>query len=599
MAPRNPNPVPEFDRNVPRRGVASPTGAVVRPSVDPTLTGLVEGLSVLQPSLQRFTQDFVTRSAQEQQAAGIEAARGLVEKGLSLAEATRQGMLPQQDNPWFMAGFHEKMGQSAADRWHTQLIEDMSKSPELKESTSTDDAQDFINSHRQKWLESNAPQGRANNTYFAQGFGIRSDARTQDEMVKFASRLEDRLTKTSTDLHFSQVKQHLEKEFVKGITPEEIAQGINIMVQGQYSIGTKEKQLDETTIHAIAAAAMDLGDDRALAVLKHVYGSKSGAELGDTLQGSEAIDKARQDIRNRKWNQEQRDWQLKQRSDQERLDGVLADAMMAKIQDPNFDLKTFAPKLKDMPEGLAKLAQMENQMNVLNNRTNEQVRSELFTKIFVFERPEDQTTEEDIAVARSQNLLTTEDASSLIAQIRGARESGKDKEQGIWNDFQFRQHLSDIDAQFRGALGEYENNYAATSAAFARAMFMERWDVANRSGGVPAEKKAAWLTDNAQEVINVARGPQKKGIQPRPAPQFQSMKDVEARLPTDLTLDAASLEMGRRGQVSTQLQQQFDALNLRTPSEKGALIKSQLKLYMQKHGALPPSLEAGDAKKEE
>lgn len=599
MAPRN-TAIPDFSQyeNRRQRGTATPTGAFVKPTADRNLSGLIEGLGALNPAIQRFSQQYAAQTAQEKQAEGIEAARTLVEQGMSMAEATRQGKLPQQDNPWFMAGFHEKMGQSSADSWHYKLIEDMSKSQELKDSTNTDDAQKFINEHRAEWLAQNAPKGREEK-FFSQGFGLRSDALTKGEMTKFANGLEGRLTKKSTDMHFAQVKQHVEKEFVKGSTPEDIAMGINILVQTQYSLGSKESDIDTNTIHAVVAAAMDMGDERAMQVLKGVYGSKSGAELADTLLGTDAIDKARVDIRNRKYNQEQRDWQKKERADKERLDSVLSDAMAEKAKDPNFDLKKLMPKLKDMPEGLQKLAMLENTMNVLNNRTNEQVRSELFTKIFVYDSPDDQTTETDVALSRAQNQLTTEDAAALIGQIRQARDSGKDKESGIWNDFQFRQVLNGIDAQFRGELGQYENDKSAMSASFAQAMFMERWLLASQGGGIPVEKRAAWLTDVAQEVIATAKGPDGVVIKPRPVPQFQSMKDVEARLPTNLVVDPASLSAKQRGTTTTEMQKALDQYGLRTPSEQGAFLKSQLRLYIQKNGKAPPPLDAGNPKKEE
>lgn len=599
MAPRN-TPIPDFGQYRSRRsGTASPTGTFVKPTSNRNLQGLIDGLGSLNPSIQRFSQQYAAQDAQEKQTQGIEAARALVEQGLTLAEATRTGKLPQQDNPWFMAGFHEKMGQSAADSWHWKLIEDMKKNSDLQESTNVQDAQDFINKHREDWMAQNAPKGREQQ-FFSQGFGLRSDALTRDEMNKFANGLEGRLTKKSTDLHFSQVKQHVEKEFVKGTSPEEIAEGINILVQTQYSLGSKEGDIDQNTIHAVVAAAMEMGDERPMAILKRVYGSKSGAELGDTLAGTEAMDKARLDIRNRKWNQEQRDWQMKERADKKRLDSVLSDAMTSKLTDPNFDLKTYAAKLKDNPEGLQKLAMMEQSMNVLNNRTNEGVRSELFTKIFVYDNADDQTSEADVAVARAQDLLTTEDAAALIGQIRQARDSGKDKEAGIWNDFQFRQVLSDIDVQFRGKLGEFESNQAMMQSAFARAMFMERWLLSNQNGqAVPVEKRAAWLTDMAQDVIRIAKGPDDKAIIERPVPQFQSTKDIEAKLPTELVVDPASLAEKSRGRTTTQMQQALDNLGLRTPSEQGAFLKSQLRLYIQKHGKAPPALNSGNTKKEE
>ncbi len=589
MAARKPTQLPDFSRDIRTRGVASPTGAFVRPTADPTLTGLVEGLAAFQPSLQRFSAQFQQQTAQEKQAEGVEAARTLVEEGLSLAEATRQGKLPQQDNPWFMAGFQEKTGQNAADKWRIKLMEDMQADSVLQESTSTDEAVEFINKHRANWLEENAPAGR-DDGFFAQGFGARSDAYTQEELMKFAARLEDRLTKKSMDMHFSQVKQHVEREYMKGTSAEEIALGVNVLVQTQYSLGSKEKPLDDTTIQAVIAASMDMQEDQALAVLNRVFGSKSGAELADTPAGAEAIDKARQDIRNRRWIQQEREIRMEDRRREEAINQIMGDVITAKAKDPNVDLKAFIPDLlkkAKSPEAVARIAQFNNSLDALTNKTNEQVRGELFTRIFVYDQG-DQTTEEDIALARFNNQLTTEDAAALVSQIRAARESGQNADQGIWGDFQFRQTLGDIDGRFQALFKQFENPVLQQKAAFAKAMLMDRWQFLNASGGIAPDRKQAWLTDNAEEVIKVATGgtPQLGVPADRQAgtPNFQVPKRVMDKFPKELVVDPEILKKSMDDAIAApELADLFNQLELRTSSEKRAFIKSQLRLRIQQN----------------
>lgn len=605
MAPRKQTQLPDFSRDIRPRGVASPTGAFMRPTADPTLTGLVEGLSALQPSLQRFSAQFQQQTAQEKQAEGVEAARDLVAKGLSLAEATRQGKLPQQDNPWFMAGFHEKMGQNDADKWRIKLMEDMLADPQLQDSTSTDDAVTFINQHRLDWLNNRAPVGK-DDGFFAQGFEARADAYTQEELMKFASRLEDKINKKSMDMHFSQVKQHVEMEFMKGTTPEEIAQGVNILVQTQYSLGSKEKQLDDTTIQAVIAASMDMREDKALAVLNGVFGSKSGAELADTPAGAEAIDKARQDIRNRRWVEQEREIRTEDRRREEAVNQIMGDVITAKAKDPNVDLKVFIPDLikkAKSPEAVARLVQFNNSVDALTNKTNEGVRGELFTRIFVYE-PGDQTTEEDVALARFNNQLTTEDAAALISQIRAARESGQNADQGIWSDFQFRQTLGDIEGRFQKVFGQFETPVAQQKAAFAKAMLMDRWQALNAAGGIAADRKQAWLTDNAEEVIKVATGstPQLGVPADRQAgtPNFQVPKRIMDKFPKELVVDPEILKRPFDDATAPkELTELFEQLELRTSSEKRAFIKSQLRLLIQqKQGAQTTNTQEPKKKEE-
>jgi hypothetical protein len=589
--------VPEF-QGIKPRPMATPTDTFVKPSADRELAGLVEGLAAFSPSMKEFTAQFVQRSAQEQRVAGQEAAQGLIDQGLSLADSTRQGKLPMIDNPWAMAAFHEKMGAQSANDWHYDLIEKMEADQTLQESTSVKDAQDFIVQHKQQWLADHGSKG-ADKGFWDQGFDNRSNAATQQEMLKFASRLEDKVKKMSYDMHFSQVKQEVINSFSKGSSLEDVQNRVDLMVQGQYSMGLNETKLDETTTNAIIAAAQESGNEKMLLVLKGVRGSKSGAILGDTERGSEGSQKALRVIRDERFQQWARNNQYKDERDKERGRSIMGDALLAKLKDPNSDIKPFMESAKDLPEVMFKLSQVDTMMNNLNDRTDENVRRDLFSHIFVFDADHSQTDEEDVAQARAMNQLSTENAQSLISTIRANREYLRNRANDPFDDFQFKQMFQNISGRFKNQMGVFDKPGASEANTWAEAMFMESWLNAQQNGGIPNEKKAAWLADEYNRVVTIAANGMGFRFQQVAPPQMRNSAS-KVDLPDDLRIDANDISAAKRGVVTPSLQKQYDDLHLDTPTKRGQFLMQQTDLYIKKFHKNPPDMSGGfDKKKEE
>lgn len=587
---------PEFGGIRPK-AVASPTGTFVKPSADRELSGLVEGLSQFAPSLKEFTTQFVARSQVEAKVEGQEAAQALIDKGLSLADATRDGKLPMIDNPWAMAAFNEKMGAQSANEWHYDLIEKAAKDPGLQDSTEVKDMQDFIVKHKAEWLAVNGSKG-SNKGFWDQGFDNRSNAAAQQEMMKFASRIEDKVKKLSYDMHFSQVKQEVITSFAQGASLDDIQNRVDLMVQGQYSMGLNDTKLDETTTNAIIAAAQESGNEKMLLVLKGVRGSKSGAILGDTQQGSDGSQKALRIIRDERFQQWARNNQYREERDKERGRDLMGDALIAKLKDPNADIKPFMEKAKDLPEIMFKLSQVDTMMNNLNDRTDENVRRDLFSHIFVFDADHPQTTEEDVAQARAMNQLSTENAMSLISTIRANREYLRQRGNDPFDDWQFKQMFSNIAGRFKNQLGVFDKPGASEANTWAEAMFMESWLMQQQAGGIPNEKKAAWLADEYDRVVKIASNGMGIRLQEGAPPQMKNPTKAE-NLPTDLMIDANDISSAKRAVYTPKVIKMFKDLNLDTPTKRGQFIMQQTELFIKKFGTNPPDMKEGFDKKKE
>lgn len=76
-----------------------------------------------------------------------------------------------------------------------------------------------------------------------------------------------------------------------------------------------------------------------------------------------------------------------------------------------------------------------------------------------------------------------------------------------------------------------------------------------------------------------------------PYPEFQTPRDIEAKLPKDLVLDDDTFNQARSGSTSPLLEQWYNKLGLRSPEEKSAFRKSQLRLKMQKANPNPEKKE--------
>jgi hypothetical protein len=570
------------------RPSASPVDTFVNPGANP-LERLAQGLAEVSPAIGRFSSVLADRLAAEETQKGEIARRKAHEQGLTLAEAQRKGDIPAQSNPWFMAGLKEQDGRVSADTWHTDLIVALSKDQDMQTTTDIGAFDTFVNKYREGWLKEKVGEGR--DQHFEVGFGHRSDAYLDEERRKFASKIEGRLKDKSDDLHFMEIKKHVRDSLSAGADLTEIAGAIDVLNDSGIRQGRDKGALNRTTVEAVAAAAVEFDDPtlghKALDLLTQVKAG-SGA-VGDTKYGSETVQKARKEIDEKAWTTNQRRIAAEKQEREVRTRDILGGAVKALSEDPNASLKGFvnAAQEADLPELIPDLANLQRNSNLLEYKTDENIKRDLYSRIWtIADGEQGYVTEQTIVATLRRQSLTTEDANWLIDQLKKSREARVGKGKEIFDDYNFRQELSNFPARFADIWGNI-GGADGDKKALAEATFRQKWFELHASGEAQkmSEKdKITWLSDTASSVVGRQRGIENKQFGKVPAPQLTPTKDVQKVLPKELVLTELDLRGALGGKMSPALKAQLQSLGLKDPSAVGAFIDSQLKLFKKQTG---------------
>ncbi len=567
---------------------ASPADTFTRTDGGRNLAALARGLAEISPAVGQLAGLVADRTLQEQTLAGEMMARKLNEQGLSLAQATREGKIPKGLNPWFRAGLDEQFGRVTADRWQSDFMAAAGADEVLKESTNIQDFDAFAQKHLEGWSQENIGDGRGE--HFERGFGHRRDAYVADERRKFAARIEGKLENQSNEAHFAEIKRGVIDSFARGLTPEQIAADINSLNTAALAQGRNGTQVNQTTVRALIGAAMESENGlEVLELLKRVQGG-SGA-LGDTTYGTQAYQKAREEIIERSWRNEQRDRAHTEFAREQNLRDTLGSAVEL-LQSNHFaDLSPLLGRLKDSPEAAAQLLTLQRNMAGLKFRTDENVKRDLYARIWTVSDGIERVSEQTVIGYLNAARLTTEDAAWLVGQMRAARDAREGDQKGVFDDFLFRQELNNLRSRFTDKMTGLIAGETADRAAQAEAMFTERWVLLNKSGEsqkMTQEQRLVWLNDQAASIVKLQRGADPNEFNPAPAPAFQSLKDAEAKFPQDLVLDEADLRMALNGENTQRLQATLQRLGLTQPSEIGAFLRSQVAIFSKKTGRTQP-----------
>lgn len=193
--------------------MAAPVDTFVPTRGGENLARLAQGLSALEPALQRYTAIAAQQDKEENLERGSQKARELAEQRITFREAVKQGLIDPHENPWFVRGAKVQMGRAAAGKYGSDLMETMLTDRELQESgdLAAFDAKEA--EFRKKWIEENV--GKADGT-FAEGFGQIADGYTLDARRSFAAAAGARMEKTAGENHYTIVGQALEEASTSG-----------------------------------------------------------------------------------------------------------------------------------------------------------------------------------------------------------------------------------------------------------------------------------------------------------------------------------------------------------------------------------------------
>lgn len=569
----------------PLRPVATPVDTFERSSAGAGLSQLAAGLSSIAPSLARFTDAYTAHTTATQQEAGVTAARKLAEEGKNYNEAVKSGAIPRGANPYFIAGFREQWGRVTADEWKKQLIADAANDPHLQESTNVADFDKFAQDHLKNFLDNKVGADNRDN-FFERGFGFRADAYLSQLQEENARRVADRVEKYSDDTHFAEIKTHVMDSLSHGVDLAQIAKDIDQANADAIAHGRDGGAVNRTTVKAILGSALEMaarGDHRALDVLdliNKVQGGK-GSTLGGTTYGTEALLKA-EDIKNTLYTADQRERQATDQQRQDKIRGVLSNAVSALVSNPHADLTSFVLQAGNDAGAVEALSGLQRNITNLKFVTDESVKSHLFSQIWTEPGSVDERT---IVQWLSAGKLETQDAAWLMGQIQSRKEAdrsamaaGADHSNKVFEDFQFRQTLGDIGARVSNTTLDKVFGTAADKVAYAKATLMQRWVSYMEGAGAAAtpQQRSEWLDHTANTIVTYMGTGQSKIKEAPKAPLTGKDWSKEAVLSkSDMARIYVEVKQQRLSPGTIAM---FQLWNLQTPAQQSAFIRAQLGL---------------------
>jgi hypothetical protein len=329
---------------------ARPIDTFEHPKAEQGMAKLAAGLSELAPALSRYSGHLAEKNNKKDLAAGIKKARELQEQNISYRKAIKDGLLPANQSPFFMAGLREQFGRISADKWESDLRVAIAKDEKLQDTDNIEDFDAFVADHRNRWMEKNVG-GENRDRHFDIGFGDRADAYYANSRRQFSAELAERVVNQSNEAHFAEVKKSVEFEWYSGARPQDIAASLQRLNDDLYNQGRGGRQLNLTTVRAVIAAAEKNNDLSILSVLDHVRGGPQGSLLADTSYGSPLILEAKRRIASEVQAQMNRDRDNTVHEKREGVEALYAelDELLEKAPDPSsVDLKEWTARMREI-----------------------------------------------------------------------------------------------------------------------------------------------------------------------------------------------------------------------------------------------------------
>jgi hypothetical protein len=406
----------------------APTAAPVNTYSAPGVTQaeqLAQALAQVSPEVGAFSSVLTDKYADEQRAAGEQAARVAAENAKKAGDLTREGALPAQDNPWFMASFKEEQGRLAAGDWASQFKLDSSQDPTLQESLNLQDFDKAASQHLEKWMKD---RGVDRDGFYEKGFGHMKDQYLLQQRFNFGEQIEKRIDKKSDEASFAMAKRAITDNIhTDGMTLDPIADTIEALVAQQVARGRPEAKVRAQVSLAIAAAAKELGPETGLNVLglySMVKGEGGAGSLKDQTYGAQVLEQTENDLTVERNNQIQTDRQRRAQEKQDRVDKASEDGLAYIMQHGSqANMARWAREngVSD-PEVLQRLQSIQVDMDSLEFRTNKNVYDSLQNRIFDPKEGETVPTAAEITDWVRKRGITAPDAQGLISLLNQAKD---------------------------------------------------------------------------------------------------------------------------------------------------------------------------------
>lgn len=579
---------PQVAPAVAPRATAAPVDTFAQQTGARKLAQLSQGLAEFYPAAQRFSETYLKRKAAEDQAAGEAEARRLGQEGQSLADLTREGKLPRQNNPWFQAGLREQYGRVAADTWASDFEHFLKNDDVMKTTTDMETFDRIAKKKSQEFLKEKVGDSLEPN--FQRGFGGRYDARYAQLRSDFADKVDKRLTQQADNAEFSEAHRHI-REYTGKRKPEEIAAGLLRIKTDAINRGRTLGETNRVLVKAIAAAALE-SDDKNMETLKlldHVPDGQGGT-LGDQPFGAEARQDTIKEIvttvraRQRELRQMEED---ERRERRRKVAGEFASALVSKRR---VDIKELAPFIKDDPDMLNDIRAIQENLKTLANDSDADVFRDLHARIWAKDPSERMVDEGEIIKAVRNRFLSPRDSEDLLNQLRVVNSGSEGgAEAAIWKDHNYKQEEQAIKQMFGGEL--IQGSDEARRAKNARAQFAESWYLLNKSGQadkMSPDAKIRWMQEEGERIYAQQKGKGSISVFKPVPPTFQGNADeVRKRQPQEAVLPENDLVDVLNGSISPAMHQKLLGFGVDSQQSLGIFLDTQSRLFQEKTGRAP------------
>lgn len=583
--PHQPSSRPQVDSGIspaPLRPAASPVDTFAPGAAGTKLAQLARGLATLAPAVGQFGAVLDERQRTEQTAAGKRAADQMASLGTTYAQLAREGKIPQNENPFFVAGFREQFGRVMADRWQGDLMLAAAKDPVVQDSTNLADFDAFARKQLQGWLDANVGADQRDQ-YFSRSFNTLARAYLKSVRDNVAASMASRLGGRADEALFAEVKGLV----LKNGDAAETAKALTALGQTMVAQGRDGRSVNMTMARAIAAGAIELGDDgfAALDVMKAVQAGTG--PLSNTTYGSELYQTAQDAIARavQRANAVEAQTAAKAAADAENT--VFREATQALVKDSRADLRPFAARLAVInPDAAQRLGSLQRTMQQLTVSTDPDVKVDLYRGIWTGE-----TTTSSILDWMARGSLEAADAAWLMDQL-DRKTSADSTLSNPLSDPTFRQTAQGLAGRFVDPTSGAITADRADRLDHARALLSDAWITYLSGKGATADtgEKIQWLTDKADTIVRTMRGDIVMATK-EPEPAFPA---ITARLPQAVVVTQEEAEGYRDSEaVPPRLRAVFWRYGLMNRIQRSVFMQSQLKQLGLPLVTPPPTIKRG------
>lgn len=586
-----------------RRPVAAPVDAFERTRGGAQLEQLARGLAQVSPGIKNLGMAVFERSAEEDRLEGEAEARRLAEQGIQVGEAVRKKLIPAHKSPWFMSGLQEQFGRTAADRWNQELGDLIRHSPDLEKFSSMEQFDAFVQKHRKDFMEKNV--GEQRDERFEVGFGHRADAYLNNRREQFSAMLDGRVKEWGAEQHFQEVAAHAlnmwtadpKNPDAPAPTGADIARGLNLRNDAQIALGHDPRMVNEATVEALAAAALEKGGVEGRIILSAIDHIRQGSGNAGTTRKGLALKQETLRELDRVDAERLRAANAAEEKRKEEAKSTILGQLGERVWDnPSANIRDLVKAAKDagIPDIIPDMISVREAAQDGAREDNDDLVVILQGRIFGSESVTNPVTEDEINAHAARRAITPGTQRTLLNMLKEHR-SGANRD--ILNNPEFERRRMTLRAKF--GLDAFLTDEQRIMAERAEVAFTLAWIEANRNGtaGKDPRADAKLLYDNSEfyyqqqtrDTLNMGLG---QGKTPRAAvPRSKGLTEVKSLVVPPAALD----EYIRTNRAPPAIIEKLVELQI-PESETRAFINLQLQYAAEERKR--KAFEAGKAKRE-